>query len=599
MMPVSDGMSDTTRAIYRRSPLHLTKGSWLDVPESVSVTSAAHRADINRAVHLIKGKVLDAPRASRSCSDFSLRWQDSDLGLPPSSVSVEALQPKWSFEKVPSLIPSPLERDRGLLGRSCAGKPPSMLRTEMSRMTSRSEAGKFSAPWTGYSGAMISVIMPCRNGWPFLPWAVDDLASSSTALEILICDDGSSDGSEKWLKALEAESPGSPSGERQEPEEGRMLPPKPLLPGPDPGPKPEGEREEESEQSLRRRAFVQQVPWPGEDVSTPTPAAVAAKLRSAGHRLIVLSSGGRGQGAAQNACLEAASSPLIGLMDADDRGDPERFARLLEALNKNPDWDGACSAVRIFGSVSEGMARYVQWQNSLQEPEELMLNRFVEIPGLHQSGLYPRSLLWDKLRGYRDLPSWPIDIDTWMRLAEAGARIGKVPDELYGWRQHVLQSTRNHGRCGLERLRSCKAHFLLRSLPPQVRRLEIWSAPQLPSTRATARLRRSMLWPKMKTRSHLPLHPRRLSDFGWGFGGEEHVSVTELLLVSWRPKGGRRGGAARKAPEGGGGAAARATVTTAAEEAAEAHSTGSFRVQAGICSAGTPLSWGAAKTAGF
>ena len=55
------------------------------------------------------------------------------------------------------------------------------------------------------------------------------------------------------------------------------------------------------------------------------------------------------------ACLEAASSPLIGLMDADDRGDPERFARLLEALNKNPDWDGACSAVRIFGSVSEAI----------------------------------------------------------------------------------------------------------------------------------------------------------------------------------------------------------------------------------------------------
>ena len=58
--------------------------------------------------------------------------------------------------------------------------------------------------------------------------------------------------------------------------------------------------------------------------------------------------------------------------------------------------------------------------------------------------------------------------------------------------------------------------------------------------------------------------------------------MTELLLVSWRPKGGRRGGAARRAPEGGGGAAARATVTTAAEdEAAEAQSTGSFRAQAG------------------
>ena len=84
---------------------------------------------------------------------------------------------------------------------------------------------------------MISVIMPCRNGWPFLPWAVDDLASSSTALEILICDDGSSDGSEKWLKALEAESQERQAEERI------------LLPG------PEGQTEEREEE---QRAFVQQ-----------------------------------------------------------------------------------------------------------------------------------------------------------------------------------------------------------------------------------------------------------------------------------------------------------------------------------------------------
>ena len=50
---------------------------------------------------------------------------------------------------------------------------------------------------------MISVIMPCRNGMPFLPWAVHDLASSSTKLEILVCDDGSNDGSAEWLKELQ------------------------------------------------------------------------------------------------------------------------------------------------------------------------------------------------------------------------------------------------------------------------------------------------------------------------------------------------------------------------------------------------------------
>ena len=38
-----------------------------------------------------------------------------------------------------------------------------------------------------------------------------------------------------------------------------------------------------------------------------------------------------GTSASNEACLEAATAPLIGLMDADDRGEPQRFSRLLEA----------------------------------------------------------------------------------------------------------------------------------------------------------------------------------------------------------------------------------------------------------------------------
>lgn len=207
-------------------------------------------------------------------------------------------------------------------------------------------------------------------------------------------------------------------------------------------------------------------------------------------------------------------------------------------MKEHPDWTAVCSQVRIFGTVSEGMNTYVNWQNGLLQPEELMQNRFVEIPALHQSGLYPRSLLLETLNGYRDLPGWPIDIDTWMRLAEAGARIGKVPQQLYGWRQHTLQSTRNHGRCGLDRLRNCKAHFLLRTLPPEVRRVEIWS---------TGRTLHG--W---KEALQCQLAEKASKDHG----------QLELALFNWQPKGRSRGGAQRK--EGGGGAAANATVKTEA-----------------------------------
>lgn len=162
-------------------------------------------------------------------------------------------------------------------------------------------------------------------------------------------------------------------------------------------------------------------------------------------------------------------------MDADDRCPERRFKELYDALSTHKEWDGVVSQVKIFGVVSDGMNRYVEWQNSIRSPESHLNSRFIEIPALHQTGLYPTALLRDKLGGYRDLPSWPIDIDTWMRLGEMGVKVGKIDRPLYGWRQHFLQSTRTHGRCSLESLRKCKAHFLKRVLPVDVDTIEVWS----------------------------------------------------------------------------------------------------------------------------
>merc|ERR1711972_169031 len=109
-------------------------------------------------------------------------------------------------------------------------------------------------------------------------------------------------------------------------------------------------------------------------------------------------------------------------MDADDRCPPERFKVLLDAymVAREKGWDGVCSASCAFGTVSEGMDRYVAWQNGLLDPKDHLENRFVEIPALHQTGIYPRELLVGRLGGYRDLPDWPIDLDTWMRMGELG-----------------------------------------------------------------------------------------------------------------------------------------------------------------------------------
>lgn len=338
-------------------------------------------------------------------------------------------------------------------------------------------AGLSSPGRQGMEALDISIIVPCRNAMPFLPWAMDDLArSTGCRLEVLVCDDGSTDASGAWLgKLYECIAEGGAPGHGSHSEAVAAVEAGGAVDD------PVATFGEASRAAAPPVDLVRQEAWPGEcDTTPPAPAEVAARFIAAGHAVRLLASGGRGQGTAQNLCLAAATAPLISLMDADDRCPADRFSKLRSALQANHanGWDAACSSVCIFGAVSAGMARYINWQNSLLDPSDLLANRFVEIPALHQSGLYPRHILCDVLHGYRDLPDWPIDMDTWMRLAEAGVRVGKIPDQLYGWRQHVLQSTRNHGRCSLEHLRSCKAHFLLRSLPPEVHTIEVWSVGQ-------------------------------------------------------------------------------------------------------------------------
>ena len=83
-----------------------------------------------------------------------------------------------------------------------------------------------------------------------------------------------------------------------------------------------------------------------------------------------------------------------------------------------------------------------------------------------------------KLSSYRDLIEWPIDIDFWLRWFEHGLVCGKVAaPALYHWRQHAGQHTRIQGRCSLESLRACKAHFLCRFGGPAFRadEIQIWA----------------------------------------------------------------------------------------------------------------------------
>jgi glycosyltransferase involved in cell wall biosynthesis len=190
-------------------------------------------------------------------------------------------------------------------------------------------------------------------------------------------------------------------------------------------------------------------------------------------RVRVLEGGGRGPSAALQLALHEARAPLVTHMEADDRCPPDRLRRLRDALARHPDWDAVVSRVGLIGARSPGMRRYVAWQNGLCVPEAMSRARFIEIPALHQAGLYRRKRL-EAVGGYRSDPRWPVDIDFWMRWFADGARVGKLARVLYRWRQHPRQSTRTSPLHRLETLRACKAWYFARG-PGSGKAIDVYS----------------------------------------------------------------------------------------------------------------------------
>jgi len=168
----------------------------------------------------------------------------------------------------------------------------------------------------------------------------------------------------------------------------------------------------------------------------------------------------------------AAKGAILARMDADDECLPRRLAAQVRALEEAPGV--VATRVALFGDHGEGMARYVAWQNSLLSAQEHARDLFVESPICHPSVALPAALL-EAAGGYRD-GDFPEDYELWLRLAEQGASIRKVPMHGLRWRQHGQSFSRNDRRYRPEAFRNLKAAHVARRLPE--RPLVVWGAGQ-------------------------------------------------------------------------------------------------------------------------
>lgn len=183
--------------------------------------------------------------------------------------------------------------------------------------------------------------------------------------------------------------------------------------------------------------------------------------------------------AALNRGLAVATGEFIARMDADDESLPERLAEQVALLDTQPQVGLVSSLVEFAGdrAASAGYARHVDWLNSVVAAEQIALSRFIESPFAHPSVMFRRELA-ARHGGYRD-GEFPEDYELWLRWAEAGVRMAKVPRVLLRWHDLPARLSRTDARYSVESFYRLKAGYLARWLRANVapgRVLLVWGA---------------------------------------------------------------------------------------------------------------------------
>ncbi len=247
--------------------------------------------------------------------------------------------------------------------------------------------------------------------------------------------------------------------------------------------------------------------------------------------------------AALNLGLEACRGEFVARMDADDWMHRERLALQREALETDPKLAAVGSHVRMHPRPREthqresalrkrrtevvqrrGRIAYERWLNSIETPEAVAREAFVECPIAHPTLFIRRGTL--ARFGYRSR-DWPEDYDLILRLLMEGERLGVVPKRLLGWCDRPGRLSRTDARYGTERFTECKAAALVHSFLAQHFEYILWGYGETGRT-----LRRALLAYGRAPSQIVELHPGRI---GQRIHGARVVSPDELPALPRRP----------------------------------------------------------------
>lgn len=274
-----------------------------------------------------------------------------------------------------------------------------------------------------------------------------------------------------------------------------------------------------------------------DDGSSDETPAILATAANDDSRIRVIRHEGGGLVTALNSGLAACRAPLLARMDGDDICHPRRLELQAAYLDTHPDTGLVACSFRHFprSTLRQGMLAYEAWQNTLENHNLIMRDRFVESPFVHPSIMVRRDLIV-QAGGYRDC-GWAEDYDLWLRLAESGTHFARLPLALFFWRDHPGRATRSMSEYSLDAFRSCKLHHLRQGFLREERSVIIAGAGL--EGRAWQRL---LAGEGISVSSWVDVDPRRIGRtlHGSPVVGTDHLHATNgKLLVAIGVRGAR------------------------------------------------------------
>jgi len=197
-----------------------------------------------------------------------------------------------------------------------------------------------------------------------------------------------------------------------------------------------------------------------DDGSTDGSGEAVSKWCGLDDRFRYLENPGRGLVDALNAGLLRCRGEWVARMDADDICHPDRLKKQLEAAGRRGERTVITCRVSSFpeSSVTDGFRAYENWLNSLETPDEIERNLFVESPVPHPTAFFHRKSVISE-GGYleRELPE---DYELWLRLWSKGYTFERVPETLLRWREREDRYSRVSGTYSMEKFYRLKARYL-------------------------------------------------------------------------------------------------------------------------------------------